>query len=436
MHEPRWDLGTAVVEGKIYAMGGLAYKYAEDKFMIVEMELTINEVYDPFSNSWTYRAPMPIASSGFATAVVEGKIYCINEKFNLVYDTVLDVWESKTTMPLPQKNVQANTVDGKIFVFGSSPNSSLTLVYDPLVDSWTYRTSKPDGFWGYDSAVYEGKIYVVGVYAEPSYWLTKGLATSYPVESMVQLYNTQTDAWSVIATSDKIFYNPNTVHCRFTSGVYAPDSLYCLYSPLRARETYAHDLLVIDLESNSWKSLGEVPLPRRGFAMEIIDDIVYVLGGYTNGFDPWCIHPYRVITPTAILEQYVPLGFGQVAPVVSILSLEDGREYAFGDVPLVLGLDRSVSWLGYSLDGQANVTIWGNTTLTGLTRGGHNITVFAEEGKYGSIGTSQTIVFTVAPKPLFPLGAIVATTGAAVVIIGVCVGLVVLRKHHYHKKPM
>jgi hypothetical protein len=74
MHEPRWDLGTAVVEGKIYAMGGLAYKYAEDKFMIVEMELTINEVYDPFSNSWTYRAPMPIASSGFATAVVEGPI--------------------------------------------------------------------------------------------------------------------------------------------------------------------------------------------------------------------------------------------------------------------------------------------------------------------------------------------------------------------------
>ncbi|MGW8317413.1 MAG: kelch repeat-containing protein, partial [Bacteroidales bacterium] len=51
MPTARLGLATAVVDGKIYAIGG--YPYANGAGM------TTNEVYDPNTNKWEGRAPMP-----------------------------------------------------------------------------------------------------------------------------------------------------------------------------------------------------------------------------------------------------------------------------------------------------------------------------------------------------------------------------------------
>ena len=53
----------------------------------------------------------------------------------------------------------------------------------------------------------------------------------------------------------------------------------------------------------------------------------------------------------------------------------------------------NVSWVGYSLDGKSIITIKGNTTLTGLPEGTHNITVFAND-TLGNFGASPLVHFT------------------------------------------
>ena len=90
-----------------------------------------------------------------------------------------------------------------------------------------------------------------------------------------------------------------------------------------------------------------------------MDGLLYALGGcnemYSFPFYMWS--PERV--PVRSCFVYTPFGYGRVAPVVCVLSLEDGGVYDFSNVTLVVGLKQSVVWVGYSLDGYANVTVDG-----------------------------------------------------------------------------
>ena len=84
-------------------------------------------------------------------------------------------------------------------------------------------------------------------------------------------------------------------------------------------------------------------------------------------------------------------------PTISILSPEN-KTYTTEDVPLTFTVSESTSWMGYSLDGQANTPITGNTTLTGLSEGTHSITVYAIDTA-GKTGASEIIYFTIDTVP-------------------------------------
>jgi hypothetical protein len=80
-------------------------------------------------------------------------------------------------------------------------------------------------------------------------------------------------------------------------------------------------------------------------------------------------------------------------PKISLLQFEE-TAYKDSEIPLSFITDEPDSQISYMLDGQANVTVNGNTTLTGLSEGFHNITVFATDGS-GNIGASETLHFSV-----------------------------------------
>jgi hypothetical protein len=64
-------------------------------------------------------------------------------------------------------------------------------------------------------------------------------------------------------------------------------------------------------------------------------------------------------------------------------------------VPLQFSINEPASWIGYSLDGQANVTVTGNTNLLGLSVGKHTLTLYSNDAS-GNPVASETITFTVA----------------------------------------
>ena len=81
-------------------------------------------------------------------------------------------------------------------------------------------------------------------------------------------------------------------------------------------------------------------------------------------------------------------------PTITVLLPENGTWCLGNDVALNFTIDEPVSWIGYSLDGTANVTITGNVTLMSLSYGPHNVIVYANDTS-GNMGSSITVHFTV-----------------------------------------
>jgi hypothetical protein len=114
------------------------------------------------------------------------------------------------------------------------------------------------------------------------------------------------------------------------------------------------------------------------------------------------------------------------APTVRILSVEN-KLYDTSTVPLTFTLNELASHITYSLDGEENVTILENTTLTGLANGDHYLTVYASD-KAGNIGASETVYFSVD----VPFPTLVVTTVFCASLAVISVGTLIYFKKRKH----
>jgi Kelch motif len=300
MQQSRTGLGVAVVNGKIYAIGGcnisgfmpsidgsvvLGYANLEE----LGAFLGINEEYDPDADDWITRASMPTPRILFAVAVYQNRIYCIGGKTstgltraNEVYDPVTDTWEEKAAMPTARGLLTAGVVNGKIYLIGGEPDGTLNQVYDPATDSWDTKASKPIAA-GSVSVVIDDKIYVIG--------------------STLQTYDPQTDDWSQSTPTPSNI--SGVVGAGVTTGVLAPKRIYVI-GPQRSNE---QSNCVYDPENSSWTLAADFPARRFNFGVAVVNDMLYAIGGHT--YDPG--HNGYVETAAAN-EQYTPIGYGNPEP--------------------------------------------------------------------------------------------------------------------------
>lgn len=163
-------VGIGVVDGRLYVIGG----YAKSGFTVWNPVATVY-AYDPATDSWTERAPMPTARGALSVTEHEGKLYAIggydgkaNASAVEVYDPVRNVWTTGASLPTPRDHLAAATVTGKIYAIGGrvdgdySRNLSIVERYDPDTDRWTRVSDLPTARSGITAAVVEGKIYVFG----------------------------------------------------------------------------------------------------------------------------------------------------------------------------------------------------------------------------------------------------------------------------------
>ena len=82
---------------------------------------------------------------------------------------------------------------------------------------------------------------------------------------------------------------------------------------------------------------------------------------------------------------------------IEIISPEN-KTYATDSIPLIFTINNAACWIRYSLDGQENVTISGNYTLTDLSDGAHDVVVYAKD-TCCKIGVSNKVCFGVDTTP-------------------------------------
>jgi hypothetical protein len=121
-----------------------------------------------------------------------------------------------------------------------------------------------------------------------------------------------------------------------------------------------------------------------------------------------------------------------VSPPLVSVSSPKSKTYDTGEVPLTFTVNEPASWIRYSLDGKDNVTITANITLSALSEGAHNLTVYVADIA-GNIGASETIQFTIIAR--FPIEWVVASlVSVAVVSVGLLVYFKKLDLKRYFKK--
>jgi hypothetical protein len=108
------------------------------------------------------------------------------------------------------------------------------------------------------------------------------------------------------------------------------------------------------------------------------------------------------------------------APSIELLTDQSGN-MTFSSFPLNFTVDQPTSWLGYSLDNLANVTVGGNATLTGLNAGNHSLLIFGNN-TFGDMAKSVTINFTAKePETSLALTVIAPVIFASIISLGLLV---------------
>lgn len=202
MPTPRLALGTSVVDGKIYAIGGMT----SGPSFWEGMRDTV-EIYDPETDSWSVGSSMPTKKCWFTTSVVDGKIYAIGgilvtkEVLSTVevYDPVTDTWTTKTPMPTARAGHAAAVVDGIIYVIGGGTHEadpggySVVEAYDPATDTWIKLADIPaKRAFAYADTI-DGNIYVIGgiiTFADPHLHGEKTVYVYDPSKDLTELVNT------------------------------------------------------------------------------------------------------------------------------------------------------------------------------------------------------------------------------------------------------
>jgi len=116
------------------------------------------------------------------------------------------------------------------------------------------------------------------------------------------------------------------------------------------------------------------------------------------------------------------------APSISILSPIKNTIAASDDsIPLTFETNEPVTSVSYSLDEKEPIAIGGNITLSELSVGVHNVTVYVTD-TFGNMGESETVTFTVkAPQESFSWLPVAAVSGTVVVVVAVAT-MVYLKK--------
>jgi len=272
MPTARTDFGAAVVNSKIYAIGGNS------------AALPTVEEYDPSTNQWATKAPMPTGRNGLAVGVVNNKIYAIggyNAGYLTTveeYDPSTDTWTTKSPMPTGRWRLAAGVVNSKIYAIGGeNAGGALTTVeeYNPSTDSWTAKSPMPTPRAWLGVGVVANQLYAIGGWRATGVYL-----------STVEMYDPASNSWTAKASKPT---------ARGGLGADAVNNKVYAFGGEGGVGVHT-EVEAYDPSTNSWTTKTSMPTARTGLSVCTVplNSKIYAIGGW-NGTNP-----------LSVVEEYDP----------------------------------------------------------------------------------------------------------------------------------
>ena len=169
-------LNAQFIDGILYVVGGLNSSH---------VPVNTNYAYDPKTDTWSTKAPMPTARQHLQTAVIDGKLFALGGRIlgngvqsedldeassnfnrNEMYDPQNDSWTIRQPMLTKRSGFAATaSSDGNLYVFGGEGIGKVldsVEKYNPKQDKWTYEKPMPTGRFGLKSVSFGDRIFVLG----------------------------------------------------------------------------------------------------------------------------------------------------------------------------------------------------------------------------------------------------------------------------------
>ena len=216
---PSHHVAFAELKGKIYAFGGFVLPPKGQPPAWVPIDNAWE--YDPANDSWKALAPMPTKRGSPVAVAVGDKIYVIggavpgpgqpavhparpHTSVGTVeeYDPATNTWRARAPMPTPRNHAVGGAINGKIyvasgrvgaaFISGGSSNIGVIEAYDPASDSWSQGLARmAQARSAGAGAVYGGKLYITGgEFQDP------GTMATY---RSLEAYDPVTNTWQTLA---------------------------------------------------------------------------------------------------------------------------------------------------------------------------------------------------------------------------------------------
>jgi N-acetylneuraminic acid mutarotase len=231
------------------------------------------EVYDPATDKWQLLEPMPLGMDHIGTAVLDGKIYVVggftsnrHQQVNasvFEYNPAGDEWRQLASLSAPRGSVAAAAANGKIHAFGGRKNENDVVatheVYDPKTNTWTPGPPLPRGRDHMAAVTVEGKIHVVG----------GRFGANEDSTGLHDIYDPATETWA----SGPLMPTPRGGG----SGTFYRGMVVYLGGEDDKRAYNENE--GFDVKANRWISLAPMPKPVHGIGVAAIGNTLYVAGG-------------------------------------------------------------------------------------------------------------------------------------------------------------
>jgi N-acetylneuraminic acid mutarotase len=183
--------GAGAIGGKIYLTGGLTIR----RLVLAQLQ-----IYDAAANAWTTR-PMPRAGFDGVTGVIGNRLYVLTScgaggECDQSYDRAFyrytpstGSWLKLASPPHPHRQAVAGVIGGRLYVAGDNAEGGRFLdVYDPGTNGWTTRAQLPRARWAAAGAVLDGRLYLIGGFA--------GAPGTTAAVATTSIYDPATNTWS------------------------------------------------------------------------------------------------------------------------------------------------------------------------------------------------------------------------------------------------
>jgi N-acetylneuraminic acid mutarotase len=157
------------INGRVHAIGG-----AVGDTSVTKRSVDWHLVYDPNTDRWSRRAPLPTGRDhtgalavGEVIHVIGGRVdnFHTNSNLHHIYDPRRDQWEVRRPLPTARSGHGAVLYRGRIFVMGGEGTGRVfgqNEAYDPASDTWEAYAPMPTPRHGLGAAMVGDAIHVAG----------------------------------------------------------------------------------------------------------------------------------------------------------------------------------------------------------------------------------------------------------------------------------